>query len=472
MQLFGFRKLSGDRRFTTALFLIGRKNAKSTICAAILLYVLCCEREHGPQVYSAATTGNQARIVWRIAKLMVERLPDLRHAFDVEAFANSIVRYANGGSMRPINAKASSQDGLNPSALCLDELHAHRTHDLKNVLTSAAGARSNPLFVFATTEGYELPGPWAEERGFACNVLEEVITADHYLALMFAVDDDDEDFDAGAWIKANPLLVVSATLGDAIAKDAMEAKQKPGSLAEFRIKRLNRRATSARGCIDLRKLRRCAARFDLDQLVGAPCWAAYDGASTGDMAAWRLLWWFDDKWWTWGRYWVPRDAVSQRTERGSVNYQGWVDAGLVTASDGNVNDFARIERDILSDFKRFGPQQVAYDPYNATQLAVALQGEGMPMLQFIQGPRSYHPAWQSFETAYTSERLRYGADDQVLFWNFANLVDRRDVNMNFAPDRRRAADKIDGACALIMCFGLAQAHDAPTAIDSDYAAHA
>ena len=78
VNLFGFRQHDGTRRFTVALFSTARKNAKSTIAAAILLYCFCCEDEPGPQVISAATTGSQARIVFNIAKRMVEMTPDLR----------------------------------------------------------------------------------------------------------------------------------------------------------------------------------------------------------------------------------------------------------------------------------------------------------------------------------------------------------------------------------------------------------
>lgn len=457
VQLFGFRNASGFRRFTVALFAIARKNAKSTLAAAILLYVFCCEREQGPQIFCAAMTNKQARIVWKIAKAMVDRTPDLRAAFEVEAFANAIARYQNGGTFQPINSKASTQDGLNPSALCLDELHAHKTHDLKNVLSSAAGARGNPLFLYTTTEGYETPGPWPEERNFARQVLQGIVKADHYLALLFCVDDEDEDFDEATWLKANPLMTVNPLLSDAIRKDALEAKQKPGAFAEFRIKRLNRRAESAAGWMNLNKWRRCSGALPpLEELEGVPCWAAFDLASTKDMTAWRLLWLRDGIYYTWGRYWVPSDAVYQRTERNSVGYAGWVRGGFITQTDGDVADYDVITRDIVADCARFAPSVIAFDAWNATQMANQLIAEGLPLQRFIQGPRSYNPAMQAFERAYTAGNVRHG-DDPVLTWNFANLVPRRDANMNIAPDRKRSADKIDGAAALLMCFGAAEA---------------
>lgn len=466
--LFGFRNPDGSRRFTTALFAVARKNAKSALAAAILLYVYCTEPEVGPQVLSAATTGDQARIVWGVAKRMVEKLPDLREAFTLEPFANAIARYEVGGTFRPINAKASTQDGLNPSALCFDELHAHKTRDLFDVLRSAAGARKSPLFLYTTTEGYESPGPWAEVRKFAWQVLEGVVEADHFLAVYYALDDADDDFDESKWIKANPLLGVSVSLAK-MRDYATEAKAQPGALAEFRIKRLNRPAASAEAWTDLRRWKRCDGAVDLAALEGAECWAAFDLASTRDFTSWRLLWHVDGEFYTWGRRWVPEAAVHQRTERGTVPYRGWVSAGLLTQTEGDVADYAAIERDILADWERFQPREVAYDLWNASDLSNRLLAAGLPLVQFIQGPKSYNPGFKALERAYIARKLHHGGDP-VLTWCAANLVPRRDANMNLAPDKKRSAEKIDDMVTLLMCFARA-ATEVPNEIDlSDFLA--
>jgi phage terminase large subunit-like protein len=113
----------------------------------------------------------------------------------------------------------------------------------------------------------------------------------------------------------------------------------------------------------------------------------------------------------------------------------------------------------LQDFARFSPRKIGYDPWNAGSVANNLVAEGLPIEQFRQGPQTYHPAMQAFEIAYTSQALVHGSHP-VLKWNAANLVDRRDVNMNMAPDKKRCADKIDGIQCVIMAFGLAAADDA------------
>ncbi|UXB37726.1 terminase large subunit [Stenotrophomonas maltophilia] len=455
VQLFGFRKPDGTRRFTSALFAVARKNAKSTLSAAILLYCECCEEEEGAQVISAATTGSQARIIFNVAKRMAEKKADLREAYGLECWANAISRVETGATFKPINAKASTQDGLNPSHVGLDEIHAHKTPDLLNVLQSAAGARRNPLWLFTTTEGYANPGPWSEIRQFATQLLEGVFgdAADHFLAIFFAVDKDDGDFDEKAWHKANPLMDVNPHLLAAIRKESIEAKAMPSKLAEFQIKRLNRPAAAANGFILLPKWNACHGVVDLDALRDVPCWGGLDLASTRDLASLRLVWRLDDKIITWGRRWVPESAVAQRTERGTVPYAGWVAAGLLEQTEGEVTDYAVIEQAVLDVHERFNLQSLAFDRWNATEMVSRLVAAEVPLVEFIQGTKSYHPAMVELERAYIGKRLVHDGDP-VLAWCAANLVARKDVNLNMAPDKRRSADKVDDMTALLMALGV------------------
>lgn len=458
VQLFGFRKADGTRRFTSALFAVARKNAKSTLAAAILLYCMCCEDEPGAQIISAATTGSQARIIWNTGKRMAEKKPALREHFGLECWANAVTRFDTGASFKPINAKASTQDGLNPSHTGLDEIHAHKSPDLLNVLTSAAGARSNPLWLYTTTEGYLNPGPWSELRQFAKQLLDGVfgVAADHFLALFYAVDDDDPDFDPAVWIKANPLADVNPHLLSAIKKEAVEAKAMPSKLAEFQIKRLNRPAAAANSWIVLPKWRACGGPVDLEALRAVPCWAGLDLASTRDLTSLRLVWRIGDELLTWGRRWVPESAIATRTERGTVPYAGWVAAGLIEETPGDVTDYAVVEAAVLDVRERFNLQVVAFDRWNATEVVSRLVEAEVPMIEFIQGPKSYHPAMQELERKYISKKLSHGGD-KVLEWCAANLVPRRDVNLNMAPDKRRSPDKIDDMTALLMAVGVSLA---------------
>lgn len=483
VNVFGFRNRDGTRRFTTALLSTARKNAKSTLAAAILIACLCLEPEPGPQVISAATTGDQARIVFNIAKRMVEMTPDLRDEFQLEVFANAIACYRVGGNFKPINAKASTQDGLNPSHVVLDEIHAHKTHDLLNVLQSAAGARLNALWLYTTTEGYETPGPWPEMRQFARQVLTGIVEADHFFAVIFALDDQvgqqnepgyrpgDDDFDESKWPKANPLFDVNPVLAREIRKAAIDAKQMPGRHAEFKIKRLNRQAAAANTWLLIEKWKQCASPVDLKFLEGKDCWAAIDGAATTDLFVFRLVWKVDGVVYTWAKRWVPENAVRIRTERGTVPYAGWVSAGLINQLPGDVIDYALVEQEIVALAERYHPKLIGYDSWGirdlVNRLKLKLPEQDLPdgkhesiLVEFRQGAKSYHPAMQETERLYLSNSLRHGGD-AVLNWCASNVVPRRDENLNMAPDRKRSADKIDDAAALFMAIGVMTAQAQP-----------
>lgn len=460
VNLFGFRKPDGTRRFTTALMAVARKNAKSTLASIIGLYCQNCENENGPQVITGATTGQQARIVFKVAKTMVEKTADLRAAFGLEPFANAIASYNNGGTFKPINAKASTQDGLNPSCTILDELHAHKNHDLLNVLKSAAGARRNPLFLYLTTEGYANPGPWEDEREFAKKVLRGLIEADHYLVVYYAVDEKDEDlgteedddFDEAAWRKANPLMDVNPILLGEIRKAALEAKDKPGAHSEFKIKRLNRPSSVSKGWINITKWRQCKKPVDIEFLRKHPCHGGLDLSATTDLTSFRLVWDIEGFLYTYGWRWVPSAAVRRRTQRGLVPYAGWVLSKALIESGNEAIDYAPIEAKIIEVKETFNLMSVGYDGWNASQTVQRLNAAGVKMEQFIQGPKSYHPAMQALEVAYLNEKFAHG-NDQILNWNASNLVAREDANLNKAPDKRKSVEKIDDMCALLMGIG-------------------
>lgn len=476
VNLFGFRNLDGTRRFTSALLSIARKNAKSLLAAAILLYCLCCEDEPGPQVISAATTGSQARIVFNAAKRMVEMTPDLREAFSLEAFANAIAAWQVGGNFRPINAKASTQDGLNPSHVVLDEIHAHKSHDLLNVLQSAAGARLNALWLYTTTEGYETPGPWPEMRHYAQQVLNGILEAEHFFALIFSLDEQvgqpgdpnyrpaDEDFDETAWVKANPLMEVNPILAREITKAAIDAKQMPGRHSEFKIKRLNRPSSVAQGWTNLTKWKACGKPVDLAMLREYPCWGGLDLAGTSDLASYRLVWHVEDIYYTKGWCWVPHHAVKERTERGLVPYAGWIKAGHLIEAGDEIIDYDVIYETVVQSTKDFNVQAIGYDDWNVKQLLKRLLDASVPMQEFIQGPKSFHPAMKRLEEVYITGKLCHGAHP-VLAWCASNLVARTDVNMNTAPDKKKSTEKIDDMVALLMAIGVSIGHEPSGSLD-------
>jgi phage terminase large subunit-like protein len=321
------------------------------------------------------------------------------------------------------------------------------------------------LFLFTTTEGYESPGPWPELRHFAKQVLQGVMAAtdtDHFLIVYYALDEEDktegiaedDDFDESKWIKANPLMAVNTIILREMRKEAVEAKQMPGRLAEFRIKRLNRPSSVSGGWINLVKWRACTGKVDLDTLAKHQCWGGLDLASTSDLTSFRLVWFVDGIWYTHGWRFVPSAAVRRRIEGGLIPYGPWVAAGYLTEAGDDVTDYDEVQNCVMAAKQRFNLRMIGYDTWNATQLASKLIEANVPMEPFVQGPKSYHPAMQALEVAYVGGKLHHGSDP-VLNWCAANIVARMDSNLNMAPDKKRSPEKIDDMAALLMAMGVA-----------------
>lgn len=450
---FGWRnRATGKRRFTAVYIELARKNAKSTLAAGVALYCLTCEGEIGPQVIIGATTGEQAQKVFRPAKLMVEKTPALREAFNVQAFSRSITCLDNGGFIQTINAKSTTQDGWNPHVGMLDELHAHKDRGLYDVIRSAFGARKNPLLWIITTAGYDVMGVCYEQRTLVTKILEGIIKADHYFGVIYTLDDKDDEFDPSVWIKANPLLGKSVQLGDLKAY-AIEAKASPDSHGEYLTKRMNVWTRAKRAHVNVKKWLKCGTPVDIAALAGKKAWGGLDLASTEDLCAFRLVFNENGKVQTWGRFYCPEETVLPRTERGNVPYRAWAEAGKIVITPGAVTDYDWIKKDIEQALKDFQIQGIAYDPWGAQQIVNDLAKEGAPMVAFRQGIPSYTGPMKELDRLYLKRELEHGGDE-VLAWNASNVVARRDVNTNIAPDKSKSQEKIDGYCALVMALGL------------------
>ena len=251
------RSADGLRRFRTVYLEIPRKNAKSTLSSALSLYMLALDGEAGADCYSAATKREQAKIVFGDARLMAMRAAEFRLRYGVEVFANSIVMPATGSRLSPLDAEAKTQDGLNVHFVCNDELHAHRTRALYDVLETATGARAQPLIWNITTAGSDRSGICYELRDYLTKILDGVFVDETVFGMIYTLDDGDDWLDPAAWAKANPNLGVSV-MPDDMQRLADKARQQPSARNPFLTKRLNVWVNADQAWMDMRAWAACA----------------------------------------------------------------------------------------------------------------------------------------------------------------------------------------------------------------------
>lgn len=439
----GWKNQEGYRRFRTSYKEVARKNAKTTELAGSGLYAVGFDKENGAEVYSAATTRDQAKISWEIAKKMVLKDPNLWKRAGIEAHANAITHGPTGSTFKALSAEANSLDGLNIHFAGVDELHAHKTRDVWEVLETATGSRKQSLLSAITTAGSNRAGICYEQRDYVTKILSGAIEDDSYFGIIYTLDDEDDWTNPELWIKPNPNLGVSVSLEDLVrkCKKAMEsASAQPG----FLTKHCNVWVNADSAWMDLRKWDQCADKtLKIEDFYGKKCWIGLDLSSKKDLAA--KWYWFempDGKLATFQRYWCPEETIE--ASRNS-QYQGWERMGLIEATDGAQIDYDLI-RESFEEDKKFQVQAVAYDPWQAAQLVQQLERMGLPMVEVQQSVKNLSDCMKHFE-GYVLDGKILQDGNPCTTWQMSNVVCHVDAKDNVFPRKEREENVIDGPVA-------------------------
>ena len=465
--VFGWMKPDGKRRFRRSYIEVPRGNAKSTLSSALALYMLAADGEGGAEVYSLATTRDQARIVFGDAQTMARRSAGFRSRFAVNVGAHNMHVLASGSKFEALSAEGSTLDGLNIHFGCVDELHAHKTRTVYDVVETGTGKRDNSLLWVITTAGSNRSGICYEVRTFVTKLLDGVVQDDSQFGIVYGLDDSDAWDTEAALIKANPNWGISVrpeVLGPLQAK----AMQLPSAINNFKTKHLNEWVNADTAWMDMRAWDACAnSGLDLDAFEGQPCWIGLDLASKTDIAALMLIFQhpeISDAYVAFGKYYLPEDTVNGAS---NSQYPGWMRTGRLTVTPGNVIDFSWIEADLLDMASRFGIQAVAFDPFQATQLSTRMLSEGLPMIEVRPTVLNFSEPMKTVEALVLQKKLVHDGDP-VLAWMASNVVAHLDAKDNIYPRKERPENKIDGIVALIMAISRAIKPGDGIVIDSSY----
>lgn len=465
--VFGWMKPDGKRRFRRSYIEVPRGNAKSTLSSALALYMLAADGEGGAEVYSLATTRDQARIVFGDAQTMARRSAGFRSRFAVNVGAHNMHVLASGSKFEALSAEGSTLDGLNIHFGCVDELHAHKTRTVYDVVETGTGKRDNSLLWVITTAGSNRAGICYEVRTFVTKLLDGVVQDDSQFGIVYGLDDGDAWDTEAALIKANPNWGISVrpeVLGPLQAK----AMQLPSAINNFKTKHLNEWVNADTAWMDMRAWDACANfGLDLEAFEGQPCWIGLDLASKTDIAALMLIFQHPeiaDAYVVFGKYYLPEDTVNGA---GNSQYPGWMRTGRLTVTPGNVIDFSWIEADLLDMASRFGIQAVAFDPFQATQLSTRMLSEGLPMIEVRPTVLNFSEPMKTVEALVLQKKLIHDGDP-VLAWMASNVVAHLDAKDNIYPRKERPENKIDGIVALIMAISRAIKPGDGIVIDSSY----
>lgn len=383
--VYGTLTAEGLRQYKYVWLEIPKKNGKSEICAGAALYHLFADGERNGEIYGCAADKGQASIVYDVAVDMIDQLPALQKRTKFHKSQKKITDKVTGTFYKVVSAEAYSKHGLNPSAVIFDELHAQPNRDLWDVMTFGAGdARSQPIWWVITTAGNDpdrVSIGW-EQHEYAERILSGDVVDPTWYPVIFGYEGDDI-YNEAHWAKANPSLGATIKI-ETVREAAAKAKVKPADEVLFRWLRLNQWITTKlTAWLSLDLFDATVGAWHPDELLGRECYLGLDLSSTTDLTAiclvfppqanqpdWRVLW----------HAFIPADNMAERIEKDKVPYDKWVDAGWVTATDGNVIDYDTIESEILALKAKYLVKEVAADPALATMLLQHLQQAGMEVV--------------------------------------------------------------------------------------------
>jgi phage terminase large subunit-like protein len=353
----------------------------------------------------------------------------------------------------PWSADAHSLDGLNVSFALVDELHAHKTRAVWDVLETAIGARSQPLLFAITTAGADVHGICYEKLEYLRRILGGHVRDEQFFGIEYTIDEGDDWQAEASWRKANPNFGVSVNPDD-LARKVREAQQSPAARNNFLTKHLNVWVTSHAPCLSVEGWRAGQTKgwrpaLEVPELKHEPCWVGIDLASKIDLCAVSFV--FppgpDRPRWRWlQQLWTPADTLADRAQRDRVPYGLWVEQGWLQTTPGVRIDHAVVIEAMLAARELYDVQSIGFDPWHADKLIEELVHEhGFSETQVLEVPQTYN--------GMSSACLRVQADIlageidaggcPVTAWAVSNVVPNIDGKGNLMFAKGKSRGRID-----------------------------
>lgn len=453
--LFGWiLKETGYRRFRETLFLVGRKNGKSTLLAALALYMLVADYEGAAEIYSVATKKDQARKTLTEAVNMVKQSPELRAI--IKKRRNDIYFPATASTFEALASDSNTLDGLNSHAVIIDELHAIRDRNLYEVMKQSTSSRRQPLVIMITTSGTVRESVFDNLYGLACEIADGKVTEDTFLPVLYELDERAEWTDPQAWIKANPGLGTIKQYAT-LAAFVERAKKNPEDLPGVLCKDFNVPETSASVWLSFEDIKNDAA-FTMQDVYNTYAIGGCDLSATTDLTCATLLIRRsreDETVYVLQHYFIPQKRIDQLDEHNTQEapYKIWAERELLTICDGARVDYSAVTAwfcQMRDEFK-IDAFAVGYDRALAGYWVDEMKANGFDMRAVAQGPFTWSQPMREMGAAFADKKINYNKNP-VLVWCLSNTAVKKSGVNNIQPVKVSDRRRIDGAVSLLNAW--------------------
>lgn len=453
--LFGWLlKSTGYRRFRETLFLVGRKNGKSTLLAALALYMLVADYEGAAEIYSVATKKDQARKTLTEAVNMVKQSPELRAI--IKKRRNDVYFPATASTFEALASDSNTLDGLNSHAVIIDELHAIRDRNLYEVMKQSTSSRRQPLVIMITTSGTVRESVFDNLYGLACDIADGKVTEDTFLPVLYELDARAEWTDPQAWIKANPGLGTIKQYAT-LAAFVERAKKNPEDLPGVLCKDFNVPETSASVWLSFEDIKNDAT-FTMQDVYNTYAIGGCDLSATTDLTCATLLIRRsreDDTVYVLQHYFIPQKRINQLDEHNTQEapYKIWAERELLTICDGARVDYSAVTAwfcQMRDEFK-IDAFAVGYDRALAGYWVDEMKSNGFDMRAVAQGPFTWSQPMREMGAAFADKKVNYNRNP-VLVWCLSNTAVKKSGVNNIQPVKVSDRRRIDGAVSLLNAW--------------------
>lgn len=462
-KLFGTVKDSDGetRQYKTVLFTIARKNAKTSLCAAIALYCLLADGEHGAQVVSAAFNREQASILFKEASTMLRSNPALRKRTKVLDSSKRILYPKTNSFYKAMSADSSSAQGGNFSCVLYDEIAEAKNLELMGALTSGSDLRKQPLFCFLGTAGVHGESPVYEHLlEYADNVQRGIFTDDTFLPVIYSVPPELDWRDEKNWILANPALGDGGFMKVEPLREAFnKAIRFPSEEALFRRYRMNQMVQQSERWIPLAEFDACksATKFDETALKALPAFIGVDLSATSDLTAVVTVWVAPTMLYVRSEFFYPSEDLEAKSQQSRIPFDVWAKNGFLKTTPGRTINYEAVKSHIKDQCSKYTVKEVCYDPALATVFANGLLAEGYPMVKILQLPKFLSLAARELEKRIIDRTITHEGHPIMRFCvdSAAVKTTSYDLLQLVKPSRLKAAKRVDGVSALLTAMARA-----------------
>lgn len=461
---FGFvDKDTGFRKYTESMLIVARKNGKSALASAIGNYMLFADGEKGPEVVSAATKKDQAKIVWLEAKKMIKKSPVLNKR--AKCLVAEIVTGYNDGSFKPLSSESNTLDGLNISCAIIDELHAIEDMNLYDVLVDGMSAREQPLCLIISTAGTVREGIFDKKYEDAEDIIkgydDHVYTDERKLCVIYELDSRDEWEKPECWIKANPGIgVIKQT--DQLATKVKNAKHRIANLKNLLCKDFNVRETSSAAWLSFEDINNETV-VDYAALQPRYGLGGADLSSTTDLTCATELFCKEPGGpiYVMQMYWLPETAYERFTEKEKQFYGRWADQGYLRFSSGSRVNYQDVTAWFVEVQQKYGINLLycGYDSWSSGYWVSEMEGTfgKQCMEKVIQGKKTLSAPMKNLGADLIAKRIIYN-NHPILKWCLTNTAVDTDKNANIQPLKVNAWRRIDGTASLLNAYVTLERH--------------